>query len=350
MAAPYGLAVLGYAHGHVGSYTSQIRGFDDAQVLTCWDHDENRARSNAANFGHDYSTDLAAVLARDDVQGVMIGAETNRHAEVAVAAAEAGKDILIQKPLAFRLDDCDRIIAAVERAGVRAMVAYQMRCDPLNQKIKEIIDSGAIGRVGYIRRRHCIDVLFNEGFVKGASNWHISAEANKGMFSDDASHAADFLLWVLGMPVSVMAEIDNVLTNVAPDDTGVALYRWADGCMGTLMNASVTRAAENTTEVYGDKGTIVQNHDDGPSTGVRPPGAVGLKLYTVETGAWELFDIPLPAGHGERIAAVARRAVDWFLGRAEPISTLAEAKQTVHMILGAYQSAETGRRVKLPLE
>ena len=349
MAAPYGLAVLGYAHGHVGSYTSMIRGFEDAQVLTCWDHDEARGRQQAQNFGHDYSADLDAVLARSDVQGVMIGAETNRHADVAVAAARAGKDILIQKPLAFRLEDCDRIIEAVDQAGVRAMVAYQMRCDPLNQKIKEIIDTGTIGRVGYIRRRHCIGVLFDANFAR-PTNWHIQAAANKGMFMDDASHAADFLLWLLGMPVSVMAEIDNVLTNVAPDDTGVALYRWADGCMGTLMNASVTLAAENTTEVYGDKGVIIQNHDDGPSTGIRPPGAIGLKLYTKETNAWEVLDVPLPDGHGVRIQNVARRAVDWFRGLAEPITTLAEARQSVQMILGAYQSAESGQRVKLPLD
>ncbi|HAZ62928.1 MAG TPA: hypothetical protein DCZ72_04875, partial [Armatimonadetes bacterium] len=166
LAGKYGLAVLGYAHGHVGVYADQIRGFDDAEVLTCWDHDAARGESQAAAHGHAYTADLDAVLRRDDVRGVMIGAETNRHADLAVAAAQAGKDILIQKPLAFTLEDCDRIIAAVDAAGVRAMVAYQMRCDPLNQKLRELVHSGTIGRVGYIRRRHCISVLFNPDFHK----------------------------------------------------------------------------------------------------------------------------------------------------------------------------------------
>ena len=60
--------------------------------------------------------------------------------------------------------------------------------------------------------------------------------------------------------------------------------------------------------------------------------------------------MPLPDGHGVRIQHVARRAVDWFRGLAEPITTLAEARQSVQMILGAYQSAESGQRVKLPLD
>src|SRR5438094_613951 len=82
---------------------------------------------------------------------------------------------------------------------------------------------------------------------------------NVGMFFDDAVHAADFLYWLLGAPVSVMAEIDNVLTDVAPDDTGMAIYRYADGAFGLIYNSSVTLAGENTTEVYGDQGVLIQN-------------------------------------------------------------------------------------------
>jgi predicted dehydrogenase len=344
MAESIGIAVLGYAHGHVTAYTDRIKGFDDARIVACWDHDAARARSQAERFGLDWSTDMAAVLGRDDVQAVVIGAETNRHATCAIAAAEAGKDIVIQKPLAISLADCDAIIEAVDRAGVRAMVAYQMRCDPLNIKLRELVKEGAVGRVGYIRRRHCIPVLFDPNF---AGTWHVSAEANRGMYADDACHAADFLNWILGTPVTVMAEIDNVLTNVAPDDTGVAVYRWADGCMGTLMSASVTLAGENTTEVYGDQGVLIQNHDDAVSTHNRLPGAIGLKLYRRSTGVFEVIDVPLPASHGERISGVARPLVDWLHGRREAITPLREARQASAMILAAYDSAASGRRVSI---
>src|SRR5205085_2662659 len=80
--------------------------------------------------------------------------------------------------------------------------------------------------------------------VTGPSAWHIDPVANKGMFMDDAVHAADFLYWLLGEPVSVMAEIDNVLTTCAPDDTGMAVYRFREGAFGLLYNCSVTLGAE----------------------------------------------------------------------------------------------------------
>jgi predicted dehydrogenase len=133
-----------------------------------------------------------------------------------LAAAAAGKDILCQKPMALTLADCDRMIEAVEKAGVRFTMAFQMRHDPANVKMKELIDSGILGKIGVLRRRHCINVLFNENFVKGPTRWHIDPEKNMGMFMDDASHATDFIHWMLGYPASVIAEIDNVLTQAAP--------------------------------------------------------------------------------------------------------------------------------------
>ena len=213
-----------------------------------------------------YSPHLEDLLDDPAIQGVIVTCETNRHAEMVLAAARAGKHILCQKPMALSLDDCDRMAAAVAQAGVTFMMAFQMRHDPSNRKIKELLEQGAVGKVGLLRRRHCIPVLFDERFVTGPSRWHIDPEKNMGMFMDDASHATDFIHWLLGRPESVMAEIGNTLTTVAPDDTGVAIYRFASGAMAVLVNSSVTLAGENTTEVYGDQGVIIQNHDDVPST------------------------------------------------------------------------------------
>ena len=129
---------------------------------------------------------------------------------------------------------------------------------------------------------------------------------------DDASHATDFIHWMLGKPVSVMAEIDNVLTDVAPDDTGIAIYRFAEGTMAILISTSVTLAGENTTEIYGDLGVAIQNHGDGPSTSIaRPENAVALKLYRDGDSAWKDLGIPIPDNHGERIAGMIRSGQFW---------------------------------------
>ncbi|MBM3189251.1 MAG: Gfo/Idh/MocA family oxidoreductase, partial [Chloroflexi bacterium] len=252
--------------------------------------------------------------------------------------------------------DCDRIIAAADRTAVWFSLAFQMRTDPQNIRMKELLAAGAIGRLGMIRRRHCIPVLFSRSFVEGPTRWHITAEANKGMFFDDATHVLDWLVWMLGrMPVSVMAEIDNVLTDVAPDDTGSAIFRYAGGPIGAeglfviVTNSSVTWAGENTTELYGDKGVIIQNHGDSPSCSIKPPHPIAIKMYQTEKSelGWQDLGMPVPQSHGERIAGVARPFID-ALKAGTPLCTAREGRMSIEMVLACYRSAETGQRVTFP--
>ncbi len=92
------------------------------------------------------------------------------------------KHILCQKPMALTPEDCDRIAAAVAAAGVKLVMAYQMRHDPSNIRIKELVGEGALGRISLLRRRHCIPMLFSSDFVNGPTHWHIEPEKNMGMF------------------------------------------------------------------------------------------------------------------------------------------------------------------------
>lgn len=354
--APIGVGVLSFAHGHVTAYCHRMLEWkDEVSLIAAWDANPTRGERNATAFGMEYRAEVDAVLSDPRIQVVFIASETVHHADLAVRAAEAGKTLVIQKPLSFSLSECDRVIAAVEKAGVRATVAYQMRFDPANLAMRKMVQEGVLGKIGFVRRRHCIGVLFSPGFYENPeSRWHVQAETNKGMFMDDACHAADFLYWLLGMPVSVMAEIDNVLTDIAPDDTGVAIYRHGEGAFSVLTNASVTHAAVNTTEIYGDKGVLIQDYGDGPSCGLpRPDNAVAVRWFDAgNPGAgWQSLDVPIPDGHGERIHGVARPMVDWLLDEsAPPPCPLEEARCSVEMCLGAYKSHETGARVRFPLE
>jgi predicted dehydrogenase len=349
MTAKIGIGVISFAHGHAGAYCQRMLAYEDVKLVAAWDDNESRGRANAEKYGMAYSSHVEDVLNHPEIQGVIITCETNRHAEMVLAAAAAGKDILCQKPMALTLADCDRMAAAVDKAGVKFMMAYQMRHDPSNQKMKELVESGAIGRVGLLRRRHCIPVLFDQNFVNGPTRWHFDPDKNLGMFMDDASHATDFIHWMLGRPVSVMAEIENTLTDVAPDDTGVAIYKFAGGALAVLVNSSVILAGENTTEIYGDQGVVIQNYDDLPSTNVTPPpGAIALKMFSKGGTQWQDFGLPIPKSHSERIAAVPRSFIDCLKYDTAPAITAQDGRVSVEMVLGAYQSAREGRRVIFP--
>lgn len=350
MKAPIGIGVLSFAHGHVQTYADVLRGFPDVRLVAAYDDSAERARPICERTGMRYTPHVEGVLDDRDVQAVVIGSETSRHAELVVATARAGKHILLQKPIALTLEDADRMIEACDRAGVVLAMAWQMRHDPANQKIRELVQAGELGHIAIVRRRHCIGVLLMDSFVNGPTHWHIEPDKNKGMFADDAAHPADFFHWILGEPVSVVAEIDNVVTNVAPDDNGVAIYRFQKGEMGVILNSSTVMAAENTTEVYGDKGTLIQNYGDGPGMAApRTPDTPMLKLYRNATGKWEYFDIPVPSSHGDRIAAVPRPWVDSLIQETPPAATGRDGRVALEMILGAYRSAEEGRRVTFPL-
>ena len=349
MASSIGIGFLSLAHGHVGMYAQMIRGFDDAHPVACWDDNEARGKRHAESVGMAFSPHIEDTLNHPDVQCIVIGSETSKHADLAVAAMEAGKGVLVQKPMAITLADCDRMIATAERTGVWFSMAFQMRCDPVNIRMREMVQSGALGKVGTIRRRHCIGVLFVPSFYEGETRWHVTAEANKGMFFDDAIHPLDWLYWTTGRkPVSVVAEIGNILTEIAPDDTGCALYRFDDGMLADIYNSSVTWAGENTTEIYGDKGVLIQNHGDGPSSGILPPHPVALKFFDSGAGdkGWQDLQMPVD-GQGERIAGVARPFIDAFKS-GKPLCTGQEGRVSVDVCLAAYRSAETHQRVTFP--
>jgi len=132
---------------------------------------------------------------------------------------------------------------------------------------------------------------------------------------------------------------------VAPDDNGVAVYRFGRGEMGILLNSSTMLAAEATTEIYGDKGVIIQNYGDAPSSALpRPAGAAALKIYRAGADD-EVCDVPRDTPHGARIRAVPRQVVDFLRGRRGPLATARDGRVCIEMILGAYEAARTGRRV-----
>ena len=347
---PLRLSTLSHAHGHINTYCGVLRDRDDVELVATWDDNPARGQRVAEQFGLEIRDSVRAVVEDDSIDAVMIGCETNRHADLVEEAAAAGKGILLQKPMATTLADCDRIIAAVETHDVPFSMAYQMRQDPVNVKMKELLDAGAIGRPAMVRRRHCLNVLLNPAFSQGDTAWHVDPVANIGMFFDDAMHVADWFYWMLGAPLSVMAEIDNIVTDVAPDDNGLAIYRFAGGVIGILLNSSTTVAAIGTTELYGDEGTILQDYGDGPATAApRPPDAVPLRSIRQGESEWTEYPLAIPGGQGERIAGVPQSFLDYLRGERETPVSAREGRISVEMVLGAYRSAAEGLRVEFPL-
>ena len=342
-----GVGILGFAHGHVNAYCARWRQHPElgVDVVAGWDHDSERVGQAAANSTMAACASPEDLLARRDVAAVVVAAETSRHAGLVEKAAEAGKAIALQKPMALTMAEADRIVEAVKANGVPFTVAWQMRVDPQNIRIKELIESGVVGKVLMVRRRHGLSTHLWPWL---ADSWHVDPQANRDIWADDAAHAIDFIHWLLGIPVTVTAEIESLLDPKIPMDNGVAIYRYPGGPVAEVCSSFTCAAGENTTEIVGEKGVIIQNYGDAPSCGVpRPDGACGLKWYLTETGSWTYSDIETPGSHGSRIADLAAPLAEFFHGNTAPIATAEDGRVSLRMVLACYVSAREGRRVRI---
>ena len=341
------VGILGFAHGHVNAYCARWRE-DTAlgvRVVAGWDHNSARATAAAGSFGIETCDSASALLRRPDVQAVVIAAETLLHAELVEAAAAAGKAIVLQKPIALTLEQADRIVRAVERARVPFTLAWQMRVDRHNLKMKELLASGRFGRVFMVRRRHCLSTHLWKDFDR---SWHVQPELNRDIFADDAAHPIDFMYWLLGMPVSVVAELGSLLNPRIPNDNGIAIFRYADGAFAEVSCSFAAAAGENTAEIVCQNGTIVGNYGDQVTTMVpRPPGAVQLKWFVTGDAQWTVSDVPDIAGQGERVAALAAPLAEFLHGRRPPIATADEGRTVLRLTLACYESAQSAKRILL---
>ncbi|MGO8704377.1 MAG: Gfo/Idh/MocA family protein [Candidatus Brocadiia bacterium] len=344
------LGILGFAHGHVDMYCERWRQQPllGAQVVAGWDHDAGRAAKGCERHQIAPAATAEELLSRADVDAVVIGAETSLHAELVEKAAAAGKAIVLQKPLSLTLADADRIIAAVDRSKVPFTLAWQMRVDPHNVKVKRLLAEGRFGKVYMARRRHCLNTQRWKDFDH---TWHVQPEFNRDIFADDAAHAMDFIYWLMGMPRTVMAEMGTLLNPRIPNDNAIAVFRYADGRFAEVSCTFVEVAGENTLEVVCQNGTIIGNYGDLVSVAPpRPAGGIQLKWRMDDDAGWTVSDIPDINGQGERIAGLAGPLAEFLSGRRPPIATAAEGRDVLRMVLACYESAASGTRVTITPE
>jgi predicted dehydrogenase len=341
------VGILGFAHGHVNSYCTRWRENPDfgVQVVAGWDHDAERCAKFTGNHKIDACESAEALVARADVDAVVIGAETSFHADMVELAAAAGKTIVLQKPMALTMEQADRIVAAVEKAGVRFTMCWQMRVDPQNLKMKELVESGEFGQVFMMRRRHGLPMCLNPDF---AESWHVTPKYNRDIWADDSSHPIDMVHWMFGVPDSITAEMESLYNPRMPMDNGVAIFRYKDGPLVHVDCSFTNPASENTTEIICEKGSIIQNYGDGPSCNVkRPDGAIPLKWYLKEKGEWTVSDLEAPPSHGNRIAHLAGPLSQFLAGKRGPIASAEEGRTSLRMVLACYVSSRKGQRVTL---
>jgi len=229
------LAFVGVAHVHTPSFMELLSKRNDVKVKCIWDHDAARLGKCAAGTGLAAAKDVQAIWADPEITAVVICSETNRHQELVLAAAKAGKHMFVEKPLGITAKESSEMADAIDKAKLLFTTGYFMRTDPKHLFLKEEIAKGNFGKITRVRGSNC-----HSGSLGGwfDTDWRWMADpkiAGVGAFGDLGTHKLDILMWLLGDVESVTADVKSVTGRYGDcDETGEGLIQFKNGVIGTL--------------------------------------------------------------------------------------------------------------------
>lgn len=312
---------------------------------------EANARNLADSLGLscDVYSDLDPVLARKDIHLVIVTTPSGAHLEPAVAAAEAGKHVVVEKPLEITLERCDGIIEACARNRVRLCTIFPSRFGDANRALKAAVDAGRFGRLT-LGETTCKwwrpQSYYDEGGWKGTR-----ALDGGGALMNQAIHNVDLLGWMMG-PATHVSGFTATLAHerIEVEDTAVACLRFASGALGVIQaTTSVHPGLPKTVAVHGDRGTVIIEQDDVLRWDFTPETDEDRALrdrFAQRTGASGGSSNPAAISH-EGHARQLRDFVQAIETGRAPLVDGREGRRAVEIILAIYQSAATGRPVAL---
>lgn len=246
------VAMISRWHPHAveDRYVNQLKEIPDTAVSCVWDDDQPRGRAWAEELGVAFEPDLDALLRRENVDGICITAPTNRHKEIILKAAAAGKHVFTEKALAMNGAEAREVRQAVEQSGIRLGLAFPRRANREYLYAKKLYDAGAFGQAALMRIRNAVT---NRAVF--APHW-FKAEpvGGGGAIRDLGCHNIDLACWILGEPDSVSVTLGHV-RGFDVDDTGVCNLTFPCGAIAMLDSTFSAPLCGNwySFELYGSK-------------------------------------------------------------------------------------------------
>lgn len=324
----------GIATAHAEAY----RRSGKARLVAVCDVRAERAKAMAEKFNVPrYYTGLDEFLRDPELEVVSICTPHHLHAPQTVAAAEAGKHILCEKPMAISLKQADEMIAACRRNGVKLGIVFQLRFDPLYRRIKEASNSGGFGvpvlaeaMVKWYREE--ASYYFRD---EVARSWRGKrATEGGGALINQAIHTIDLLQWIMG-PVDFLYGICATRTHhIEVEDIAVSILRFRNGALGYIVGSVSIRPQETCLNIYGSEGAVCVRDDKvavWTVRSVKPPGEEEMKTALT--------------GHN----AVVEDFLSAVIDDREPLVTGEEGRKSLEIVLAIYKACVEERKIVFPL-
>lgn len=311
--------------GAIGTVHARLLEALDDELVAVVDLDLERAQQLADQYGARAYPDAASAYA--EVDAVSICLPSALHADAAIEALYAGKHVLVEKPVDITLAAADRLIAAQRETGRTVSVISQRRFQEPVVKIKEAVDSGALGRItsGIVESAFYRPQSYYDG-----DGWRGTlAIDGGGALMNQGIHALDLLVWMLGRPVTVSAQTGQLAhDNIEVEDVAAATITFESGAIGLLLASTAAYPGRPVRlSIHGDRGTAIMDDDRlVTADGANEPGSGSVELAHL-------------AQYRDFVAAAAE-------GRA-PAVGLADGRRSLATVLAVYESARLGRPVEM---
>ncbi|TSB45758.1 Gfo/Idh/MocA family protein [Alkalicoccobacillus porphyridii] len=326
------VAMLSRWHVHANDYAREANANKDIEIVAVWDEDAKRGQDWAEELGADFESDLDALLAREDIDGVIVDTPTNLHEKVIIAAAQAGKHIFTEKVLAITDEGVQDILNAVKDNKVSLMLSLPRLNDPSYLYAQKALDDGLLGELTSIRCR-----LEHGGGVPTDSSpngwlpehFYNADQCGGGALIDLGAHPIYLTNRLAGDVESVLCEMGYFIGREVDDHTTV-ITRHKSGAMGVIEAGFVANGSPFILELHGTKGSILVEERD-------------LKIRSSELGDgnWQTPELP------EQESSAMQQWVNEILHKQEPRITQKDMVELTRINVAAKKSAEEGKRVSL---
>lgn len=324
-------------------HVDALRKVDGAALVAVCDVDAKRAKALAEPLGIPYFVDAHDMLDTvRDIDVVNVLTPTGYHAQHTILCASRGKHVVVEKPMALRLEDADDMILACDRAGVRLFVVKQNRYNLPVQRLRRVLESGRFGKLvmGTVRVRWCRRQEYYD-----QDEWRGTWELDGGVLANQASHHVDLLMWMLGDVQAVYAKTATRLVDVETEDTAAVVLQFTNGALGIIEATTATRPVdlEGSLSILGERGTVVIG-------GFAVNELVTWKFEdktpeddTVIAESRTMPDNVYGFGHQAFIENVLRT----IRGQGAALVDGLEGRKSIEVINAIYESVHTGHEVTL---
>jgi len=349
MAIGFGIVGAGMISRFHAKALADVRG---GTLVACADTAPGRAAALAKEFNCKGYDNVQAMLDDPAVEAVTIGTPSGAHMEPAVAAAKAGKHVIVEKPLEITLKKCDAIINACDKAGVKLAAIFPSRFHESSKLMKQAVEAGRFGRLtlgdAYVKWFRT-QQYYDSGAWRGT--WALDGG---GALMNQAIHTVDLLAWLMGPVVEVQAYTATLAhERIEVEDVAVATLRFANGALGVLEATTAAFPGYlKRIELHGSEGSAVLEEEDLKhwdfAKKQRSDAAV-LRQMAGRTKTGGGAADPSAIGHHGHTMQI-QDFIDAIRKDRAPAVDGPQGRTSVEIILAIYKSAQSGKKVALPLK